>query len=125
VAADVERARLLRRNQTEAERVLWSRLRNRQLCAAKFRRQHPLGHYVADFCCTEGRLVIELDGGQHALSSEADQERTEALGVLGYRVIRFWNNEGLRETEAVLQRIAEALQSGDPGVNVQSSRQEK
>jgi len=98
-------ARRLRRSQTDAERKLWSRLRDRRLCGARFRRQHPIGSYIADFCCTEARLVIELDGGQHALRKQEDQKRTEYIESQGYRVIRFWDNEALANTEGILVRI--------------------
>lgn len=110
MGGNTDRARFLRKGQTDAERLLWSRLRNRQVCGAKFRRQHPLDGYVADLCCPERGLVVEVDGGQHACSEETDRQRTAVLNAKGYRVIRFWNHEVLRETDSVLQRIAEALQ---------------
>ena len=102
-------ARRLRRSQTDAERKLWSRLRERRLCGTRFRRQHPIGPFIADFCCTEAKLVIELDGGQHALITRSDSERTAFLARQGYRVIRFWDSEPLSNTEGVLLRISEAL----------------
>jgi len=80
-----DRARRLRRDQTETEQKLWLRLRARQLCGAKFRRQHPIGHFIADFCCVEHGLVVELDGGQHAVHAEADQRRSAFLERRGYR----------------------------------------
>lgn len=104
-----DRARCLRRSQTEAERVLWARLRDRQLLGAKFRRQHPVGNLVVDFCCPEYRLVVELDGGQRATQVEKDQRRTISLAQHGYRVLRFWDNEVLKDTEAVLEIIVQAL----------------
>ena len=107
-------ARRLRRDQTDAERKLWSRLRDRRLGGARFRRQHPIGSYVADFCCTEANLVIELDGGQHALRTWEDQERTAYIESHGYRVLRFWDNEALTNTEGVLIRIVEALSVKGP-----------
>jgi very-short-patch-repair endonuclease len=88
---------------------MWSRLRDRRLCGARFRRQHPIGPYIADFCCTEAKLVIELDGGQHALMTLSDEERTEFLEGQGYRVIRFWDNDVSSNIQGVLQRIVEAL----------------
>src|SRR5262245_13829853 len=103
------KARQLRRDQTDAEQRLWARLRDRQLCGAKFRRQHPIGPFVADFCCPEGKLIVELDGGQHAQEAAADQKRSRLLEVQGYRVLRFWNHDVLGNTEAVLERIAEVL----------------
>ncbi|HEV2057114.1 MAG TPA: endonuclease domain-containing protein [Methylomirabilota bacterium] len=102
-------ARRLRRDQTDAERSLWSRLRDRGLVGARFRRQHPIGPFISDFCCTEARLVIELDGGQHALRLREDQARTKYLESQGYVVLRFWDNEALTNTEGVLDRIVEAL----------------
>jgi very-short-patch-repair endonuclease len=93
------RARRLRREQTDAERRLWSRLRNRQLDGFKFRRQVPIGRYVADFVCTEVRLIVELDGGQHVDRQIYDAERTAALESDGFTVKRFWNNAALIETD--------------------------
>src|SRR5262245_48292532 len=97
-----DRARHLRRDQTDAERKLWARLRDRQLFGAKFRRQHPIGRFVADFCCAERLLVVELDGGQHATQREADRRRSDFFAAKGYRVIRFWDHEVLQEADAVL-----------------------
>jgi len=74
-----QRARQLRRDQTDAEQALWARLRDRQLCGAKFRRQHPIGPFVADFCCPQGKLIVELDGGQHAEEIAVDQKRSRFL----------------------------------------------
>ena len=104
-----ERARRLRRDQTDAEKRLWARLRARQLCDAKFRRQYPVDPYIVDFCCFEHRLVVELDGGQHAGQTIADQKRSAFLISLGYRVLRFWDNEALNDIDAVLQQIVQAL----------------
>jgi len=105
------RARKLRESQTEVESKLWRSLRDRQLTDAKFRRQHPIGPFVIDFCCVETRLVVELDGGQHSDRAVADQQRTKYLNSLGYRVLRFWDNEVLENVEGVLERIAEQLRS--------------
>jgi very-short-patch-repair endonuclease len=102
-------ARDLRQSQTDAERKLWWRLRDRRLTEFKFRRQHPIGPFIADFCCTEAKLVVELDGGQHTLQRRSDTVRTDFLEAQGYRVLRFWNNEILTNTDGVLQRIALAL----------------
>jgi very-short-patch-repair endonuclease len=96
-------ARTLRRNATDAETKLWQRLRNRQLGGLKFRRQATIGYHVVDFLCAEKRLVVELDGGQHTL--ERDAGRTAQLEALGYRVIRFWNNDALGNTDGVLETI--------------------
>jgi lysyl-tRNA synthetase class 2 len=104
-----ERARRLRRGQTDAETRLWQRLRSDQLGGAKFRRQHPIGAYITDFCCLERGLIVELDGAQHAEQGDQDRERTAFLEGAGYRVIRFWNNDVLRNEESVMIAIAQAL----------------
>jgi very-short-patch-repair endonuclease len=100
-------ARMLRREPTEAEKRLWSRLRGKQL-GVQFTRQFPIGPFVADFACRQTKLVIEVDGGQHA-ENMADVVRTRAIEAYGYTVIRFWNNDVLNNTEGVLIRIAEAI----------------
>jgi very-short-patch-repair endonuclease len=101
------RARALRGNQTAAEALLWSRLRSNQLLNLKFRRQRPIGPYFADFVCMEVRLVIELDGGQHAdaHAQNHDAERGRFMSDLGYQTLRFWNHDMLSDTEAVMARI--------------------
>ena len=106
-----ERARRLRREATPEETLLWSRLRGEQL-GVKFRRQQPLGFYIADFVCFECALVIELDGGQHAEETARayDAVRTEYLEGREFRVLRFWNNEISGNLEGVLFRILEAIQ---------------
>ena len=104
-----DRARQLRRNQTDVEKKLWSRLRARQIGGAKFRRQYPIGHVIVDFCCFEGRLVVELDGGQHAARSQADRQRSSWIVAHGYRALRFWDNEVIENINGVLERIADAL----------------
>jgi very-short-patch-repair endonuclease len=105
-------ARTLRAGQTDAENLLWGLLRDRRLGGAKFRRQHPFPPYILDLYCHEAKLVVELDGGQH-LESESDRTRDAFLTKQGLRVLRFWNNEVLAETEAVLESIWNALvQSG-------------
>jgi len=110
IQKNTPRARNLRHNQTEAEKRLWRYLRNRQISGAKFRRQVPKGPYVVDFLCAAARLIVELDGGQHADQLEADERRTVFLQSAGYRVVRFWNNEVLQNMEGVLTVIEEALQ---------------
>ena len=95
---------------TDAERAVWRLLRNRQFSAAKFRRQHPIGRYVVDFYCHEHRLVIEIDGGQHA--PERDARRTAFLTRQGLTVLRFWNNEVLGNPEGVEETILRALDGG-------------
>ena len=103
-------ARGLRRDSTDAERLLWRRLRDRQLGGFKFRRQATLGPYVADFLCVEARLVVEADGGQH--TAEADAKRSAFLEAKGLRVLRFWNNEILENPEGVLETILAAAAAG-------------
>ena len=102
-----QRARSLRRNATDAEALLWSRLRNRQLYGAKFRRQVPLDRFIADFLCFDARLIVEVDGGQHSI--ETDAARTAFLEAAGFRVIRFWNHEVLGNLNGVLETIAAHL----------------
>jgi very-short-patch-repair endonuclease len=104
-----QKARNLRKNMTDAERLLWQRLRNRQIQNSKFRRQYVIHPYIVDFVCLEHSLVLEIDGGQHAEQIEYDTRRTEYLRSKGYNVLRFWNNEVLQETDAVLNQIYEAL----------------
>ena len=106
-------ARRLRRDMTDAERILWLRMRGRELLGLKFRRQHPIGHYIVDFTCLDAGLVVELDGGQHA-GSVADELRTAFLEDAGYLVLRFWNNEVLTQTDAVLAAILAAARSRCP-----------
>jgi len=106
-------ARGLRKRQTDAERRLWARLRDRRLLGAKFARQVPIGPYVVDFCCREAKLIIELDGGQHATQGH-DADRTVFLECLGYRVLRFWDNDALANPDGVLQRIAQQLNPMHP-----------
>ena len=106
-----ENARRLRREQTDAEGILWHHLRARQMRGAKFRRQFPIGPYFADFCSTERRLIIELDGAQHVERSREDEVRTSFLESEGYRVLRFWNSQVLESVEEVLNAI-DALLSG-------------
>ena len=103
------RARQLRLARTDAERLLWHRLRNRQLAGHKFVRQQPIGRYIGDFVCRERQLILELDGSQHA-DSESDVERDRWLSGQGYRVLRFWNNDVLTNTDGVLTAIAAALE---------------
>ena len=111
-------ARRLRGSQTDAERKLWSKLRDRQICRAKFRRQHPIGPFVTDFCCVESGLIIELDGSQHMQQAQADQERTLYLEQKGYRVLRFWDNEVLANIDGVLEQIARVLDDPHPSLSL-------
>ena len=98
---------------TGAERKLWSVLRNGQLAGAKFRRQQPIGPYIADFVCQEHRLILEADGGQH-LDNPRDDRRTSFLASKGYRVLRFWNNDILANIDGVAAVIAAALSTPHP-----------
>lgn len=105
-------AHALRRLQTPPEQKLWAYLRARQLAGLKFRRQHPIGRFVADLCCPACRLVIEIDGDSHADSSERDAVRTAWLEGQGYRVIRFTNEDVHRRLEAVLDAILAECTNG-------------
>ena len=107
-----QRARALRKRMTDAERLLWRYLRNRELGGWKFRRQYPVGPFIVDFICVEKNVVIEVDGGQHAENEALDLQRSAYLNKMGYRVFRFWNNEVLQETEAVLEAIFAILANG-------------
>ena len=104
-------ANTLRRRETEAEQKLWSLLRNRQLKGKKFRRQHAIAYYVADFYCHECKLVIELDGYHHSdpQTKEYDASRTSLLNETGITVLRFWNSEVINNIEKVLQKISDYL----------------
>ncbi|MEO5707450.1 MAG: endonuclease domain-containing protein [Alteraurantiacibacter sp.] len=101
-------SRQLRNDPTDAEKRLWSHLRASQFCGEKFTRQHQIGDFIVDFACRRLRLAIELDGGQHAVSG-TDAGRTEVIEAHGYRVIRFWNNDVLGNTDGVLQVIAQEI----------------
>ncbi|HKA45404.1 MAG TPA: methionine--tRNA ligase subunit beta, partial [Burkholderiales bacterium] len=111
-------ARKLRQEQTDAEQLLWTLLRDRRLGKAKFRRQHPVEiggqRYVLDFYSHELKLAIELDGGQHQDSAPRDEARTKALATLGIQVLRFWNNEVLQQTTSVLEAIWSAIMEKSP-----------
>ena len=111
---DHSRERTLRREQTESERILWTRLRDRRLLGFKFRRQHRIGPYFADFVCAERHLVIEVDGSQHLDQIEYDAARMRYLKSQGYRVLRFWNDEVLLRMDDVLDEILRALRTPHP-----------
>jgi very-short-patch-repair endonuclease len=104
----------LRNSMTDAERRLWQCLRQRQMGGFKFRRQHPYGDYILDFVCLEAMLVIEVDGGQHMENQGLDAVRTASLNAAGFRVLRFWNNEVLQNTEIVKESIWQALHTPPP-----------
>ncbi len=107
-------ARKMRQEPTEAERRLWSRLRHRQLGGYKFRRQHPIGPYIVDFCCVEKKLIVEADGDVHAFQEKQDRERTKWLEKEGYRVLRFANVTIFQQTEAVLEAILAVCDGEEP-----------
>ena len=104
----LDRARSLRRASTGAERQLWKHLRGRQIAGVKFRRRVPIGPYIADFDCLEARLIIEVDGGQHATPG-ADAARTACLEFEGFHVLRVWNREVLTNIDGVIASIGHAL----------------
>ena len=101
-------ARSLRRSTTQTEALVWSRLRRRQLGGYRFRRQHPIGPYVADFVCLEQRLAIEMDGGQHAELAEYDRARDDYIRQRGFRVLRLWNSEVFADLDGTLDAILSA-----------------
>ena len=104
------RAKKLRQNMSEAETRLWHHLRAGRLNGYKVRRQQPMGNYIVDFVCVTPKLIIEADGGQHAEQAEYDQARSLYLNGLGFTVLRFWNDDILRQTEEVLAEILRVLQ---------------
>ncbi len=106
---NVGAAKRLRRNQTDAERVLWFQLRDRRLRGLKFKRQVPIDRFIVDFCCADARLIIELDGGEHATRTSEDANRTMILEAMGYLVLRFWNNDVLQNIDGVLEEIVNTL----------------
>jgi very-short-patch-repair endonuclease len=105
--------RTLRDDQTSSERLLWSRLRRRQVGGFKFRRQHQIGLYICDFASLDGKLIVELDGSQHLKRTEYDDRRDSFLRSAGYRVLRFWNGDVQAELDAVVDTIFEALHRRD------------
>ncbi|HLQ92162.1 MAG TPA: endonuclease domain-containing protein [Xanthobacteraceae bacterium] len=109
MASTNQLARRLRRNQTDAERLLWFRLRDRRLNGWKFRRQMPINGFITDFCCPDAKLIIELDGGQHATQQGQDSQRTHDLEASGYLVLRYWNNDVIRNIEGVLEDILRTI----------------
>jgi very-short-patch-repair endonuclease len=107
------KSRQLRQNRTDAERVLWERLRRKQLDGWRFRQQVPLGAYIADFLCARRMLIVEVDGGQHA-GAKSDVARSAWLEARGFRVLRFWNNDVLRNLDGVVEAILIALREEAP-----------
>ena len=117
-------AKHLRSSSTDAERMLWRHLRSRQLADFKFRRQQVIAPYIVDFVCMERRLVVEIDGGQHAERQKEDARRTAFLESAGFHVIRFWNNEVLANLDGVMSAIQGALNTPPhPGPLPQGERE--
>jgi len=110
----LDNARHLRANATEAETMLWNRLRRANLNGLRFRRQVPIAGFIADFCCRENKLIVEVDRGQHAISIEADATRTLKLQQEGFRVLRFWNSAVLENLEGVLEVIVREIEEEAP-----------
>jgi len=102
-------ARNLRKKSTEAEKLLWRHLRGKRLEGLRFRRQQTIGGYIVDFVCFEKRVIIEVDGGQHATQKEKDTERDKWFTEQGFRVLRFWNNEVLRNISVVMELIRRSV----------------
>jgi very-short-patch-repair endonuclease len=120
-ARSLDKAKALRSNQTDAEQRLWYHLRAHRFMGLKFKRQKPVGRYIADFVCMEQRLIIELDGGQHAEEAAYDGQRDAWLRSQGYTVLRFWNNDVMQQLDSVLGQIASSL---SPCLSPASGREE-
>ena len=106
-----ERASQLRKDMTPAEVLLWERLKGKQICGVRFRRQHPISRYIADFYCHAARLVVELDGKIHLAKKENDKERTKEIEELGIQIIRFKNEEVEENIDNIVDRITEKVKS--------------
>jgi len=106
-------AKTMRKNPTIAEKKLWNRLSAKQLEGLKFRRQQPIDNIIVDFVCLEKRIIIEVDGGQHANEKDKDKERDKQLKEKGFRVLRFWNNDVIKNTDEVLERIRKKCLEND------------
>jgi very-short-patch-repair endonuclease len=106
--------KVLRKRPTDAEKLLWKQLRLKQIEGFKFRRQQPIDNYIVDFVCFEKRIVIEVDGGQHAIQSEDDIVRDTYLRQQGFKVLRFWNNEVLQNINGILEVISDGCLSPAP-----------
>jgi very-short-patch-repair endonuclease len=118
-------ARALRKNSTDVERILWSKLRDHRLNGASFRRQVPIGNYIADFVCHAARLVIELDGGQHFSDGQeaADAKRSTMIETKGFRVVRFSNHDVMTNRAGVLEVIATAIAERAPTLTLPRKRE--
>ena len=114
------RARALRKTSTDAENLLWFRSRSRQLLGLKFRRQRPVGSYIADFACLE----IGLDGGQHVEQAAYDRQREIDMASLGFQTLRFWDHEVLKETEAVMEKIRQVAEALTPTLSRKREREQ-
>ncbi len=117
----VSNAKDLRKNATDTEKFLWQRLKSRQLAGFKFRRQMPMGRYIADFVCLEKCVVIECDGGQHTDHIKKDQKRDAWFKEQGYAVLRFWNTDVLQNIAAVLERILDTCRGHPPSDSLRPS----
>jgi very-short-patch-repair endonuclease len=119
-------AKSLRKRTTDAEQLLWRQLRAKHFGGFKFRRQQPIGKYIVDFVCLEKKIIVELDGGQHALLKETqnDTKRDQWFEAQGYKVLRFWDNEVLTNTQGVLEVIW-TLSLNHPPLNPLPSREGK
>lgn len=104
-------SKINRKIQTEAEKTLWFHLKGRQLQGYKFRRQYPIGNFILDFYCVEKKLAIELDGSQHIEQESYDKRRKEYLERFGIRILRFWDNDVLKQTKIVLEKILSVLEN--------------
>jgi very-short-patch-repair endonuclease len=118
------RAGALRKTQTDAETRLWYHLRDRRFMNLKFRRQRPIGKYFADFVCLELGLVIELDGGQHLEQIAYDAQRAADMEALGFKTLRFWDNDVLKQTDAVLEQIRAVAQTLTPTLSRKREREQ-
>ena len=107
-------AKALRKNHTEAERLIWGFLKAKQVGGLKFKRQAPIGIYIADFVCFDAKLIVEIDGGQHSSEASKDFERTAWLQSQGFKVLRFWNNDVLGNTDAVMAVVWENVAGASP-----------
>ena len=110
VMSQTSKARQMRKQSTDAERVLWSKLRDRRIIDFKFRRQFPTGRYIVDFVCRKHSLIIEIDGGHHADQQSYGTIRTEWLQSQGFEVLRYWDNDVLTQLDSVLESIGNALE---------------
>lgn len=110
----LQNAKVLRKNLTDAERMLWQQLRANRLAHFKFKRQQPIGRYIVDFVCFEAKLIIELDGSQHQENQEKDAFRDNWLKSQGFKVLRFWNNEWMQNQAECLETILAELTGSHP-----------